>query len=178
MSSPAFSINQVFIVNVAFSVEERTVPVNTRAVVVKGGQNPHIEFLVNNDSEILAVAGTANFFNRHLVVAAAFYDEALKNYSVKNIKYAQGEETMQIYLDLFKNGKLVATGHNSGKGGGSYLSFVNSREQEYIKTFLDETFEKNNLLARSLIGEEFVVFLALYFNSGFCIFESFLKMAD
>lgn len=176
MTSPALSINQVFIVNVAFAVEERTVPVNTRAVVVKGGKNPHIEFLVNNDSEILAVAGTANFFNRHLVVADPFYDEALKDYSVKNIKYAQGEESMQIYLELFKGGKLVATGHNSGKGEGNYLSFVNSREREYIETFLDETFNRHSSLSRSLIGEEFVVFLALYFNSGFCIFESFLKM--
>ena len=178
MTSITFRKNQIFTVHTAFNVGEKQVLVNTRAIVAKGGLKPHIEFLINNNSDLVAVEGSDLFFSCCLGAANPIYDEALKGYSVKKIKYAQGEQTKEIYLELFKGGQLVATGHNNGRGEGNHLRFIDPNEREGIEKFLDETTIKIDSLPRGLISEEFVVFLAMYFNSGFCTFESFLKMTD
>lgn len=170
-----FSKNQIYKVNSVFTVGDTEIPVNTRAIVAKGGKNPHIELIVNEKA--VAVAASTPFFNRHLVEAAPIIDEALKDFTVKKAKYVQGEETNKIYLELFKNGKLVATGHNNGKGEGSYLSYVDSEARSDIKTFLDETASQCKSTKRSIMDENFVEFLALYFSSGYCDFKTYLAIS-
>lgn len=175
MSAYTFSKNQIYTVNGVFMVGDTKIPVNTRAIVAKGGKNPHIEFIVNEKA--VAVAASAPFFNRYLVEASPIHDEALKDFTVKKAKFVQCEETNQIYLELFKNGKLVATGHNNGKGEGSYLNYVDSEACSDIKTFLDETASQCKSPKRSLMDENFVEFLALYFNSGYCDFKTYLAIS-
>jgi len=175
MSAYTFSKNQIYKVNAIFTVGEVQIPVNTRAIVAKGGKNPHIEFIVNEKA--VAVAASTPFFNSHLVEASPIHDEALKDFTVKKAKFVQCEETNQIYLELFKNGKLVATGHNSGKGEGSYLSYVDPEARTHIQNFLDETASQCKSPKRPLMDENFVEFLALYFNSGYCDFKTYLAIS-
>lgn len=174
MGSMAFGKDKIFALNKDFQVGHVNFPEGTRGVISKGGKVPHVEFIVDNKLE--AIAATQDRLSLILVEAEKVRDEVLRDYEVKKTKFGLGQETNEIYLELFKGKKMVATGENDGRGGCNYLTWFDMEARNEVKAFLDQVTARQIAKERFTVEEDFITYLALYFKSGLMDFESFLKI--
>jgi hypothetical protein len=164
MSSKAFGKNQIFKINKDLQVGDVIIPKDSRAIISKGGKNPVVEFIVG--SSVHAIASSVDSLKEILVEAECIRDASLVGFEVKKAFFGRGQETNEIYLDLYLDKKLVATGENDGRGGCNFLRVYDNDANARIKTFLDRTAARQKTKTRFQVEESFVTFLAIYFNSG------------
>lgn len=131
----------------SFKLGKETINVKeaTKAVVIKGGNNPHVRIAYQNNEDfdkddIIISAGTG--FLNNFKESEPAEEESLKKWKVKSSKSFDTSDGYAFEMVLTYDGKKAATVTNGGYGGPDDIYFENKDYEKKYNDILKETEKK------------------------------------
>lgn len=163
----------------SFKISKENVDIKkgTKAIIIKGGNNPHVRIAYQNENnldndDIIISAGTG--FLNNFKESTPVEEESLKKWKVKSSKSFDTSDGYAFEMVLTYDGKKAATVTNGGYGGPDDIYFESKDFEQKYNDILKETEKK--------VGEKVGIdILSAYFfenEKGLRTFEESVNLSN